>query len=127
MKTFLMLVFLFVCAALTVIVIAQDGRDQRLGSIAGMGDTFWGRNRGRSLEGRVVKITAVLAAAFLAIALLLNAMPGKRGNAPAASETAETETELILTETAVMTETEAADGNETVKETAETEADASGH
>ena len=115
-----MIVFLFVCLALTAMVIFQEGKDQRLGAIAGMGDTFWGQNRGRSFEGRIVKLTAVAAGVFLALALILNALPAGRGNSGAVQVSPETETESVIpaeteagmtfeteTDTGVMTEADA--------------------
>lgn len=112
MRTLLMIVFLFVCLALTAMVIFQEGKDQRLGAIAGMGDTFWGQNRGRSFEGRIVKLTAVAAGVFLALALILNALPAGRGNSGAVQVSPETETETGMTfetetDTGAMTEADA--------------------
>ena len=44
----------------------------RSGTIAGAADTYWGRNKGRSAEGKLVILTRCLVAAFLVIALILN-------------------------------------------------------
>ena len=53
MRIFLTIIFLLVCIGLTVIVLAQQGKDAGLGAIGGIGDTYWGKNKSRSMEGRL--------------------------------------------------------------------------
>lgn len=51
----------------------QEGKSAGLsGSINGMADTYWGKNKGRSLEGKLEKITRILAIVFFVLALALN-------------------------------------------------------
>ena len=47
--------------ALTALVLLQEGKTQGLGAIAGAAETYWGKNKGRSMEGSLVKITKWLA------------------------------------------------------------------
>ena len=72
MRIFLTVVFALVCVALTVLVLAQQGKDAGLGTIGGMGDTYWGKNKSRSMEGNLVKITKILAVLFIVLAAILN-------------------------------------------------------
>ena len=72
LHTILTVIFILVCIALAIIVILQEGKHQGLGSIAGAADTYWGQNKGRSMEGALVKITKVLAVLFFVLALVLN-------------------------------------------------------
>ena len=72
MRIFLTIIFILVCIALTVIVLAQQGKDAGLGAIGGIGDTYWGKNKSRSMEGRLVKFTTLLAVLFIVIAVILN-------------------------------------------------------
>ncbi|MEE0692840.1 MAG: preprotein translocase subunit SecG [Lachnospiraceae bacterium] len=72
MRIFLTIIFLLVCIGLTVIVLAQQGKDAGLGAIGGIGDTYWGKNKSRSMEGRLVKITTWLAVLFIVLAVILN-------------------------------------------------------
>ena len=37
-----------------------------------MADSYWGQNKGRSMEGTLVKVTRVLAVLFILLALALN-------------------------------------------------------
>lgn len=72
LKTILTVVFILVCIALTVIILMQEGKSAGLGAIAGAADTYWGKNKGRSMEGMLVKGTKVLVALFMVLAVVLN-------------------------------------------------------
>lgn len=72
LKTILTVIFIFVCVALVVVVLMQEGKSAGLGSISGAAETYWGKNKGRSMEGRLVKVTKVLAILFMVIAAVLN-------------------------------------------------------
>jgi len=72
LKIVLMIVFMLVCIALTVLVLMQEGKSQGLGAIAGAADTYWGKNKGRSLEGKLELFTKILCAAFMILAIVLN-------------------------------------------------------
>ena len=72
LKILLTVVFVFICIALTVIVLFQEGKSQGLGSISGMADSYWGKNKARSMEGTLEKFTKFAAVAILLLALVLN-------------------------------------------------------
>lgn len=72
MRIFLTIIFALVSIALTVLVLAQQGKDAGLGTIGGMGDTYWGKNKSRSMEGNLVKFTKLLAVLFILLAVVLN-------------------------------------------------------
>lgn len=72
LKTILTVIFIIISIVLTVLVLMQEGKQQGLGSIGGMADTYWGKNKGRSMEGIMVKVTTVLVALFLIISAVLN-------------------------------------------------------
>lgn len=71
-KTIVTVVFVLICLALTVIILMQEGKSAGLGAIAGAADTYWGKNKGRSMEGMLVKITKVCVFLFIVIAAVLN-------------------------------------------------------
>lgn len=71
-KTALTVVFIIICVALTVLILMQEGKSAGLGAISGAADTYWGKNKGRSMEGMLVKITKFLVALFMIIAAILN-------------------------------------------------------
>ncbi|MCM1064140.1 MAG: preprotein translocase subunit SecG [Eubacterium sp.] len=64
--------FILICVALTVLVLMQEGKSAGLGSIGGAAETYWGKNKGRSMEGLLVKLTKVLAVLFMVVAAILN-------------------------------------------------------
>ena len=72
MKTALIIIFLVISVILAVIVMMQEGKGGLSGAISGGGaDTYWSKNKGRSMEGMLVKITRVLLALFLIISAVL--------------------------------------------------------
>lgn len=72
LKTVLTVVFIIICIALTVIILLQEGKSAGLGAISGAADTYWGKNKGHSMEGMLVKVTRVLVILFLLISIVLN-------------------------------------------------------
>ena len=72
LRMILTIFFILICIALTVLVLMQEGKSAGLGSISGAAETYWGKNKGRSMEGLLVKITKVLAVLFMVLAAILN-------------------------------------------------------
>ena len=72
LRIIITIIFVINCIALAAIILLQEGKSAGLGTIAGAGDTFWAQNKGRSIEGALVKSTKFLAISFLALALVLN-------------------------------------------------------
>ena len=72
LKTVLMILLAIDCIALTIVVLLQEGKSAGLGTIGGMADSYWGQNKGRYMEGTLVKVTRVLAVLFILLALALN-------------------------------------------------------
>ena len=63
LHTILLLVYILVCCVLTVIVLMQEGKQAGLtGAISGAAETYWGKNKGRSMEGGLELATRILAA-----------------------------------------------------------------
>ena len=73
LKIILTIVYVIICIALTVIVLMQEGKSAGLsGTISGAAESYWGKNKGRSMEGAFEKFTKYLAVAFIVITVLLN-------------------------------------------------------
>ena len=72
LKIILTVIFIIISIALTVIILMQEGKSAGLGAIAGAADTYWGKNKGRSMEGRLVTGTKILVDLFVVIAAVLN-------------------------------------------------------
>ena len=71
-KIILGIIFLIDCIALTVVVLMQEGKQQGLGAIAGAAETYWGKNKGRCMEGGLVKATTIMGVLFFVISVVLN-------------------------------------------------------
>ena len=66
-------VFVVICIALAIIILMQESKQNGLsGTISGAADSYWGKNKGRSMEGKLVKITKILVILFIVIAVILN-------------------------------------------------------
>ena len=72
MKVFLTILFVLVSIALSVVVLLQEGKEGGLGGLAGASESYWGQNKGRSMEGALVKITRIAAIVFVLLAVVLN-------------------------------------------------------
>ena len=65
-------IFIIVCIALVILVLMQEGKTAGLGAVSGAAETYWGKNKGRSMESKLVKITTCLAVVFLLLVVVLN-------------------------------------------------------
>lgn len=64
------IVLIITSIALVVIVLLQEGRQAGLsGAIAGGAETFLGKNKSKTIEQKLVKITKVLAGIFFVLSL----------------------------------------------------------
>lgn len=50
----------------------QEGKSAGLGAISGAAETYWGKNKGRSMEGKLEKFTKLAAVLIFVLALVLN-------------------------------------------------------
>ena len=60
-RIILTIVFVILCIAMTGIVLMQEGKSAGLGAIGGIAESYWGKNRGRSMEGKLEKFTKIAA------------------------------------------------------------------
>ena len=72
LKIILTVVFILISIVISAVILMQEGKSAGLGSISGAAETYWGRNKGRSMEGMLVKITKILAVFFMLLAAVLN-------------------------------------------------------
>ncbi len=72
LRIILTVVYILICVALVVLVLMQEGKSAGLGAISGAAESYWGKNKGRSMEGKLVRITTGLAVGFMLIAIVLN-------------------------------------------------------
>ena len=72
LKTILSVLFIIISLIITVVILMQEGKSAGLGAISGAADTYRGKNKGRSMEGVLVKLTRVCVILFLVSAVVLN-------------------------------------------------------
>ena len=72
LENILTMLFAIDCVVLVVIVLLQEGKSAGLGALSGASDSYWGQNKGRSMEGALVKITRIAAILFVVLAVALN-------------------------------------------------------
>lgn len=61
-----------VCVVITVLILLQNGKSEGLGSaMSGAAETFFGKNKGRSVEAKLQKVTEILAVAFILLTAVL--------------------------------------------------------
>ncbi|MBR2869242.1 MAG: preprotein translocase subunit SecG [Clostridia bacterium] len=67
------IVLIVTSIALVAIVLLQEGRSAGLsGAIAGGAETFLGKNKSKTIEQKLVKITKILAGVFFVLSLGAN-------------------------------------------------------
>lgn len=73
LRTIVTIIYVIICLALIVVVLLQEGKSAGLtGSISGIADTYWGKNKGRSMEGALAKFTKALAVGFILLSVVLH-------------------------------------------------------
>ena len=69
----LTVVFMIVCLIITVVILLQEGKQAGLtGAISCAADTYWGQNKGRSMEGKLEKATKICVVLFFVLSVILN-------------------------------------------------------
>lgn len=73
LKTALTVLFIIVCVILSVLILAQEGKDAGLGAMTGStpSGTYWSQNKGRSRKARIVQITTAFTVLFFVLAAVL--------------------------------------------------------
>lgn len=64
-------ILIILSIAIVILVLLQEGKQQGLsGAIAGGAETFFGKNKGRTMEAKFVKITKFVGIGFFVLALV---------------------------------------------------------
>jgi preprotein translocase subunit SecG len=73
-KNIVTIAFIVISVPISVIILLQQGKDQGLGSLSGQlsDSSYWAKNKGRSKEGILVKLTSVLIVLYFICAAVLN-------------------------------------------------------
>lgn len=69
----LSIIYVILGIAISIVILLQEGKSNGLGSaIGGMADSYWSKNKGRSMEGALEHFTKYGAIIFMVITLILN-------------------------------------------------------
>ncbi len=124
------IVLILISIVLIVAVLMQEGQRQGLGAIGGGAETFFGKNKAKSMEGRLQKVTKIAAAVFIVLAIVATIVTSRGLNKPATTAVADAVEEAadavdVAAEDAEAAVEEAAeDAEAAVEEAAEDAADA---
>ena len=107
------IILILLALVLIVAVLMQEGQSRGLGAIGGGAETFFGKNKAKSYEGKLALITKVAAAVFIVLAIICTILVSQVRKSdsdavtdtPAVEETADVET-VEDAETAETAETE---------------------
>jgi len=72
LRIILQVVLIIVSVVVAGIILLQEGKSAGLGAVSGAAETYWGKNKGRSMEGTLVKVTKILVVVFFLLSILLN-------------------------------------------------------
>lgn len=73
LKTIITVLFVIICIFLSAVILLQEGKQAGLsGAINGIGDSYWGRNKSRSMEGKLEKLTKIVAILWILLAFVLD-------------------------------------------------------
>ena len=70
----LSIIYVILGVAISVVILMQEGKSKGLGSAIGgiSTDSYWSKNRGRSMEGALEHFTRYGAIVFMVITIILN-------------------------------------------------------
>lgn len=69
----LTVVFMIISFIITVVILLQEGKQAGLtGAISGAAESYWGKNKGRSMEGKLEKATKICVVLFFVLSIILN-------------------------------------------------------
>lgn len=68
----LSVIYVILGVSISAVILMQEGKSQGLGALGGIADSYWGKNKGRSMEGGLEKFTKYGAAGFMLITIIMN-------------------------------------------------------
>lgn len=74
LKTVITIALVLISVILTIVILMQEGKQEGLGGLTGSSssDTYWSKNKSRSMEGALARITKVFVVIFFALSFMLN-------------------------------------------------------
>ena len=72
LRIVLYVVLIILSVFVSILILMQEGKQQGHGALSGSAETYWSKNKGRSVEGKLVKYTTILTALLIILAAVLN-------------------------------------------------------
>ena len=72
LRIILTILFIIVSIAIIVLVLMQEGKSSGLGALSGAAESYWGKNKARTMQGTLVKLTKICGVLFMVLAIVLN-------------------------------------------------------
>lgn len=108
------IVLILISIILIVVVLMQQGQRQGLGAIGGGAETFLGKNKAKSLDGKLHTITKIAAAAFIVLAIVATILSSHMATEEPTTQEALTELQQMLDEQGTATADPAAEATDAV-------------
>ena len=118
------IVLILLSIGLIIAVLMQEGQRQGLGAIGGGAETFFGKNKADSVEGKLKRYTKILAAVFIVLAIVATIVNGHVTSSTATAADVAEAAEEATEETAEAVEDTAEEAAEAVEDAADEAADA---
>ena len=75
LRIVLTVIYVILAVAISAVVLMQEGKSQGLGSaLGGMAESYWKKNKGRTMEGALEKFTRYGAIVFMLLTTALNVL-----------------------------------------------------
>ena len=70
-RTLVTIIFMLICLVMIIVVMMQESKNSGFGALSGQvdSDSYVSKNRGRTKEGKLERITAILGFLFIVVAI----------------------------------------------------------
>ena len=68
-RTLVTIIFMLICLVMIIVVMMQESKNSGFGALSGQVDSDFRKNRGRTKEGKLERITAILGFLFFVVAI----------------------------------------------------------
>ena len=68
-RTLVTIIFMLICLVMIIVVMMQESKNSGFGALSGQVDSYVRKNRGRTKEGKLERITAILGFLFFVVAI----------------------------------------------------------
>ena len=77
LENIITVIYILVCITIIVLVLMQEGKSGGLSSSIGgssSSNSYWGKNKDRSIEGSIPRLTGIFAVVYIVLSIVLNVL-----------------------------------------------------